>query len=73
MPMLGRYTCSKFTQYFLSLYQTAASEPLAETSPLKLLVRAALAANEDDLSYKEFTTSCKESHKYHPIIRLAGK
>lgn len=84
--MIGRYCSKKFTQYFLAIFQDAIDKttkdkpfgqylreiPSTETSPLKLLVRAALAAPLDNLSYKEFVETMTESHKAHPIIRLAG-
>lgn len=81
--MLGKYAAEKFTQYFLDLFHDAMKKipvseavfqkpPTSETSPLKLLVRVALATPTDNISYKEFVESTTESHKVHPILRLAG-
>jgi hypothetical protein len=83
MPTLGRYCCTKFTQYLLQLLEDTnysrriyhAATFLKETSPLKMLIIAALRAYKTTqykhVSYKEFVSKAKHSQSFHPTIRLA--
>ncbi len=76
MPMLRDFCCHQFVHYFLQLFKEVDTNkliPEKETSPVRLLVRAALIDREDDLcSYAEYISQMKGSHELHPIARLSA-
>jgi hypothetical protein len=47
--------------------------PDGEVSPLRLLVKTGLADKEGEwISFPEFSSTLKSSHRVHPIVRLAA-
>ncbi|KAL6063483.1 CAZy families GT2 protein (Fragment), variant 3 [Balamuthia mandrillaris] len=82
VPTLGDYTCLQFAITILQLLkeergrsqdmQSMGNDPLAMT-PMQLLVRTALQDKRADLcSYSEFVRGLPNSHRAHPVVRLAA-
>jgi hypothetical protein len=72
IPMLGSYTCWQFTHFVLELTAKKDPEPAGNMPPFQLLVFAAsLDKTAKICSYPEFVRLTKQSHEFHPIVRLA--
>ncbi len=72
MPTLGEFTCLQFAMAILN-GATVGSAKLSMASPMQILVTTALYDKESTLcSYGEFVRRMKNSHRVHPIIRMAA-
>jgi hypothetical protein len=79
MPNLGKFCCRKFTHHLLEYHMELQHDDdllnrppsIAEVStPVKLLVRAALVTGQDMCTYIEYIEQQQNAYEMHPILRL---